>query len=224
MRRKERLLLVLLAGLAISLVYAWLSTPRQQRVTDAVSPAKRPGRTAKTGTPLNESLRLDLLLRDETGYEAVRRDIFNFYVPPAPKPAPKKVVPPPSSPPPPPPVAAPPPVPVVTAPPPTRFRLLGMVDTGDRMRVFLTDEERLFVVGEGDVFGDQEQYTVETLTPEEVQIRQAGRSALIRISLRDKDETSPAGMDVPDEPESPPRRPAVPAERPRLRSFKRYQP
>ncbi|TYO98739.1 hypothetical protein EDC39_105108 [Geothermobacter ehrlichii] len=224
--KKERLLLVLLIVLAASLVYAWLTSPRQQRIAGKGTPVVGRSATAtKEKTPLGESLRLDLLVHDEAGYEAVRRDIFRFYVPKPPKRPVEKAKP--VQPPPPQAGAAPPPRPVVTAPPPARFRLLGLVDTGERMRVFLTDERKLFIVSEGDTFGDNGEYRVETLTSEAVEIRQRGRSALIRISLNDREESVGTGMKEAEgvgRPKTPLRRSTVPVDQPRFRSFKKYRP
>ncbi|GAB4551681.1 MAG: hypothetical protein Tsb0017_01710 [Geothermobacteraceae bacterium] len=221
--KKQQLLMLLMVGLVVAGVYAWLASPRQERVSQVARTEQAARRVATESRRIGEALRLDLLERDAGAGSAVKRDIFNFYVKPAPKPvakpapapAPKPVV---TRP-------APPPVPVQTEPPPTRFRLLGLVDTGKDRKVFLTEEKHLFIVSEGDTFGAGGEYSVESLDDEEIVIRQKGRTATIRVSLAEKvagepgTENNPAVRGVPTRP-----RQVVPERRMQFKSFKKYQP
>ncbi len=77
--------------------------------------------------------------------EILRSDLFashSWYVPPPVQPAPPPMAPPPPPPPPPP------------SAPPLPFEFFGKLDTGERLRVFLTRGERVFTVGVGDVIED----------------------------------------------------------------------
>jgi len=221
--KKQQLLVLLMIGLVVAGIYAWLASPRQERVSRVVRTEQAAHRVATESRRIGEALRLDLLERDAGAGSAVKRDIFNFYVKPAPKPvvrpapvpAPKPVV---TRP-------APPPVPVQTEPPPTRFRLLGLVDTGKERKVFLTEEKHLFIVAEGDTFGAGGEYSVESLDDKEIVIRQKGRTATTRVSLADKVAEDPGPKEKPAVLRAPARsRQAVPDRRMQFRSFKKYQP
>lgn len=186
--RQKRILAFLLVGLLAAMIYAWLDTPVQQRVTPGEkrgSAAREPGRGGEV-RPLRR-------LIFETGVEtddrevAVKRDVFNFYVPP-PKPAPKPVVQKPQ------PVVptvemipVPPPLPEVrpVAPPPPRtsFKLIGQLVKEERTTVFLSQGGELFVVRVGESFGPEMRFRAEEIREGQLLIREAGFDEPIRVQL-----------------------------------------
>ncbi len=221
--KRQQLLLVLLVILAVAAFYAWMASPRQERISRQVKREQAAGRVAAESRRIGEALRLDLLERETGSGAAVKRDIFNFYVRPAARPAPK-------------PKPAPKPQPVVVRPapapksqpaeaPPTRFRLLGQVRTQKKHKVFLTEEKHLYIVSAGDTFGPAGEYQVESLTDDEIVIRQKGRSVLSRVSLQDKmgGTSQGPGTNGNGNVLSPPA-PANRQMRFPMRSFKKYQP
>ncbi|PNU20807.1 hypothetical protein C2E25_05325 [Geothermobacter hydrogeniphilus] len=231
--KRQHLLIVLALGLVAAIGYGIWYDPYDQvageRVAIRSRGQSRPTLVHKPG-PHEVALRLELLERQENDFSGVKRDIFHFYVPPPPPPAPP--------PPPPPapvvkqPLPSPPPE-VRVAPPPmppaTRFTFLGLFVKEARQSVFLAAGDELFIVSEGTRFGKENQFQVEEMNADEIIIRQQGRSALIRVDLKDA-EDSPSSLPgtvaqpgtTSDEPM--PQHPVPPIRRPQLKSFKRYQP
>ena len=184
--KQKRLLLVLLAILAVALGYGYWSYPHQQRASQMSTTAKvretRPAKKAdvKGGTFADTRLHLQLLKSEPGTFPGYKRNIFGSVEPPAP--------------PPPPPVAKVVPPPVVSAPPPppvevpvqkalAHFDFLGYLESDGEKTVFLSRDKELFLVHQGDRFGDHKEFLVTELTPERMVIRVADDSRPIVVTL-----------------------------------------
>jgi hypothetical protein len=191
MKRQKKVLLSLLSLFLLSLVYAYWMMPEQRRLPAEVVSAP----VAKRQNSLPETdktrLRVDLLDKQPSRYKGANRDIFNYAkvkTKPEPKPAPKPA-----------PVVA---KPVVPAPVPVlnqvarqqlaRFTFLGFLIKDERRTVFLKRGADLFLVQEGETFGDDNQFTALAISPEEMTINQAGDSRTINILLVEKESLIPS--------------------------------
>jgi len=185
MNRPRLLLIVLVGLLALAVLYAYWTAPRQRRVAerDWQASAAASGRSAVARAPSaseKNRIHLELLAREKEAFPGFKRDIFRFYQPP-PKPLP-----------PPPPVAiAPPPPPVLEEPPMTfevqrelaRFTFLGFLRKDGQKTIFLSSGDDIFVVKKGDRFGKEKSFVITDLTPEKLTIRQDDDPRPIVISL-----------------------------------------
>lgn len=188
--KRHHLLILLLLGLVGAAVYAIWYNPSDQARTSPVghSGKAHQGSLRKPGAQ-ELALKLELLEGAKDGFSEVKRDIFNFYTPPpAPAPPPPVVKQP--LPPPPPVATAPAAAPIVREAPAARFRYLGMLDKEGDQAVFLATGKELYIVRNGMRFGKNNQFFIEDLSPEEISIRQQGRTSLIRVSLVEAEEPS----------------------------------
>lgn len=184
MNRQKLLLLILVGILALALGYAFLATPRQERVSGEERrrpAATRPEAAARAAAPGEETrVRLELLVREDEASPGFKRNIFRFW-----QPAPPPSLPPPPPPPPPPPVA-----PVEQAPAMeetrtelARFTFLGFLLKEGVKTIFLSANDEVFVVKKGDRFGREKRFLVTDLTPELLTIRQNGDPRSITVPL-----------------------------------------
>jgi hypothetical protein len=186
MKRKRLLLMILLGILGLSLAYCYWAFPRQQRIS---TPPAQSGAGRKTVGPVaarqaaapveDTRLHLELLKAGNASFPGYKRNIFGSVEPPPPPP-PKVVAPPVvEAPPPPPPVAMP--VQQELA----HFDFLGYLDKDGRKTVFLSRDQTLFLVTKGTRFGDQQQFTVTELTPEQLVIQAENDDRQIVVPLRE---------------------------------------
>ncbi len=198
MNRQKKVLITLFVLLVLAIGYAYLMTPEQQRQapqlegerSEAVSATKEGSRQ-----PNKSMLRIDLLEKESIRYQTPKRDIFNFASirkKPVTKPKPKPPVVKPT--------VKPKPTPVVT--PIVRqqlanFTLHGFLIKEEALTVFLSRGEDLFLVHEGDKFGDDNQFTALSITEDKMIINQARDSRNIEIILVEKEPLVPT-MQQPD--------------------------
>ena len=185
--KQKRLLLVLLVLFAISLSYGYWAYPRQQRASQPSTATRvekrRPAKKVEAKGPAFADTRLHLqLLKSEPGtFPGYKRNIFgSVEPPPPPPPAPvAKVIPPPvvSPPPPPPPVVA------QAQAELAHFDFLGYLESDGNKTVFLSRDKELFLVHQGDRFGDHKEFLATELTPERMVIRTTGDSRPIVVTL-----------------------------------------
>jgi len=186
MNRQKQILFALLVILVLALVYAFWSSPEQERVVtssgmDAVAENRRQA-GSENRTVSTQTIQLDLLDFEKRKYGGYTRDIFNFR-----RPKPKKSQP----------VVEPKPVvqPVIPKPTPVidtaaqirqqlaRFTFLGFLLKDNQRTVFLSKRDELFLVKKGDTFGDEGRFEVLDISPEKLKIKQQGASGLIEIEL-----------------------------------------
>jgi len=193
MNRQRKLLFALVGGLALALAYAWFGMPRQQQIDPSDPlPVKAAGTRQKSSrSAADHLLRVDLLEPVKQSYSSPKRDLFHFVAPPAPKPKPVVVVP------------KPVPVPVPVVDPEeirqtevrqalARFTFLGFLLKDQRRTVFLSQGETLFLVQEGEHFGEKDRFHAVSITPEKMMIRQADADGTIDIQLIEKEPLTPS--------------------------------
>ncbi|MDT8440998.1 MAG: hypothetical protein RQ723_04985 [Desulfuromonadales bacterium] len=198
MNRKRLLLTILLAILALCLLYAYLATPRLQKAPPRdVARQSRPVQAGKaTGTTATSRVRLAVLQEEEAEFPGAARDIFRFRPKPAPKPRPVEVTP----------VEVVEPEPVTIVPPepvpPTpveevrvalsRFTFLGFVARGGEHSVFLSSGGELFVVKAGERFGKEQEFLVTAIEEQLLEVRRDGQTQTIQIPLVEQESLRPA--------------------------------
>lgn len=199
MNRQNQALLGLFVLLLLAIGYSYWMMPEQKR-HDLQRTAPR--NEAQVNPQQNNIstqkniLRIDLLEKETTKYKGATRDIFNFaavYKKPAvkPKPKPKPVaVKPPDRP-------RPSPVTPAVRQQLARFKLYGFLVKEEALTVFLSRGEDLFLVQEGDRFGDNQQFTALSITREKMIINQANDSRTIEIELVEKEPLVPT-MQTPE--------------------------
>lgn len=198
----KRLLAFLIPAFIVALIYAYLQTPRQERVT----PGNKDGAQRSTGKKSEQSpkisggyprLRSDLLERKSQPYPGVRRDLFFSAFPAGqdeevtgiiPE-APTAVEPPevPVAPPPPPP---PPPSPQELARQElSRYKFLGFFKKGVKQTIFLSSSDEIFLVRKGDYLGRDRKYYVVNITDTTLELRKDGAGDF-SIKLTDQESLS----------------------------------
>jgi hypothetical protein len=180
MTRQKKVLLMLLAGLALAVLYALWTAPRPQQ-----APAKSPAeRSQKASAPQKGSefqVHLQLMSRERQSYGGFRRNIFApLYRETLSPPVVAKAVP---APPPP-----PQPVPEEVEEPEedtrrelARFTFLGFLKKDEVKSIFLSSGGEIFVVKSGDRFGRD--FVVAALSNNNLQIRQGNDPRIINIPL-----------------------------------------
>lgn len=178
---RQKVLLTILAGLfVLALGYAFWATPRQAKISNgdarqAAATAPAGGSPAAAETE-EMRVRLELLTRENETTPDYKRNIFHFRLP-APKPLP----------PPPPPPPALPRGPSLEAEEVqrelARFTFLGFLLKDGVRTIFLSANEEIFVVKQGDRFGQNNRFRVTDLTPEKLTIQQNGDPRPIVVSL-----------------------------------------
>jgi hypothetical protein len=147
MNRQKVLLLVLLALLAVAVMYAYFRMPEQKTAAKSKSTPGGPAETRKAETAKGGDLkrvRLDLLDRLVPRFTGFKRNIFWL----RPYATAKKLPPPPPPPPPSPPPKAPQPVAAVKEI--AKFTFLGFLKNDAGKFVFLSKDKEIFVVKKGD--------------------------------------------------------------------------
>ncbi len=189
---RPRLLLLLFVSLGLALTYAWLETPRQQRVTKAAGTATKRQRFAVDKQPQEnlEEMGLDFSGGEKLAYKKPKRDLFRPLYEKPKAVAVVKVLPPPE------PVAAP-----VMLPPPPMTRpaalpkfavkpippltVLGYLQKNRVQTVFLSSlQGDIYVVKQGDRFADG--LLVRGLTAQEVMISRGLKDAGVSLPLGGK--------------------------------------
>ena len=192
MKRQKQILFVLVIVLVIALLYSWWSTPRQETiVADNVSgkteSSDSMAANIRTAVDL-QKVNLELLKSSRKSYRGYKRDVFNYYVPKPVKvePKPVKVE---SKP------VEKPQQPVVSQQVRkqlSRFTFLGFLEKDATRTVFLSKTDELFLVKQGDYFGEENQFEVVEINDEKMAIRQAGASGLIEIVLKEEEPLIPS--------------------------------
>lgn len=195
MNRKRLLLVVLLGGLLLSLLYAYLATPRLEKAPPREAARKSRGAVAEGAVEYGGvRVRLEALTGDRTPFPGARRDIFRFRekpVLPAPPP-PVKVEAPPE------PVVVIPPQPVLPTPAEelqaalSRFTFLGFLAKGGERTVFLSSGGELFLVKAGERFGKEMEFLVTGIEGQTLEVQRTGQGGLIRIPLVESEALRPA--------------------------------
>lgn len=193
MSRKRVLLAILLGVLCLSVVYAYLATPRQQKAPPRLTSAE-PRRVAVTSDrPSEVKVRLDQLETEEEPFPGAERDIFRFKAKPAPPPPEPKPTPPPS------PVVslqpsqAAPVTPLETARKAlSEFSFLGFLEKGNVRTVFLTSGGELFIVKRNDRFGKDQEFLVTGLSDQTLTVQRRGEQTPMTIPLVENERLQPA--------------------------------
>lgn len=200
----KRILGVLLLIFMLSLLYAYLQTPKQLRISKSEGPQSQQRSPASTDKMVGEDvnrtagyprLRVDLLERRPQPYPGVRRNLFFSAVENPPEEdeeieAPPIVVPPP--------VVAPV-VPPSDPPPPTaqevarqelsQYKFLGLFQKKGRQTIFLSAAGEVFLVRKGDYLGRDRKYFVLDITETSLLLRREGTGE-ISIKLTDQETLS----------------------------------
>lgn len=192
MNRQKKTLLSLFGLFLLAIIYAYWMMPEQQRLSPQhkVTRAEASGNSQKSPDIIKKNVvRIDLLEKDTADYRGAKRDIFNFAV------IPRK------------PVVKPKPIKTVVKPqiiqkrPPAvtpvvrqqlaRFTLYGFLLKEEALTVFLSRGDEIFLVHEGDQFGDDKQFTALSITREKMVINQTNDSRNIEIILVEKEPLVP---------------------------------
>ncbi len=196
MTRQKLILAVLLLILALAFWYAYWASPRQERVASAVGSQAKVKRTHEVQTaPMltdKRRVRLEILERGIDAFSEPRRDIFRL-VQPRPivaTPPPRVTVPQPTPPPVSPPVQVVSPALVPQAA--VRFTALGYLEKEKVKTVFLSLENEIFIVKEGDLFGKNKEFEAEEITDEKIVIRHGSGTFPITIPLIDTTPSAPS--------------------------------
>jgi hypothetical protein len=192
MNRQRKILLSLVVCLFLALAYSWYGMPRQQRIEPGTQLTSQVATTGQRTRTIDSShlLRVDLLEHNPQKYSNPQRDLFNFVSTPPPKP--KPVV-----------ASKPVPVPVPVVDPVVvrqtevrqalaRFTFLGFLLKEQKRTVFLSQGETLFLVQEGERFGDNGRFKALSITPEKMMISQSGADGTIDIQLVEKEPLTPS--------------------------------
>jgi len=190
MNRKRVILAVLIGLLAISLLYAYIATPRLEKAPPRIASqrvradVREPGLLHTKGD--QQRINFAFLTVEQQKFPGAKRDIFRFggrrLVERAPQAAPrvpvKKAVAMPVS---------PPPVPVdVVKKALSQFTFLGFLEKGGEKTVFLSSGGDLFMVKSGESFGAEQEFLITEIDNRLLKVRHAGREGLIEIPLIDQ--------------------------------------
>ena len=185
MNRKRVVLGALLGVLAISLVYAYLTTPRLEKAPPRVTSPRQsaPSLEALQGEESGPRRRIDFAYLESGVQEftGAQRDIFRFgqrrmaQIAPRPPVVEKDVMRP---------LVLPKPVPVeVMQKSLSQFTFLGFLEKAGAKTVFLSSGGNLFLVKQGERFGAGQEFLVEQIDDKLLKVRHAGRDGLIEIPL-----------------------------------------
>lgn len=191
MNRKRVILAALLGVLALCILYAYFATPRLEKAPPRAASNKDRSvprvtgvaRTAAEKTRIN----FDFLTVEPQEFSGAKRDIFRY--------ARKR------------PVAAPiveevfetenmateeePQVPVVVVNHAlSQFTFLGFLEKVGEKTVFLSSGGNLFLVKRGERFGEDEEFLVEDIVDNTLQVRHTGRDELIEVPLIEQQKLS----------------------------------
>ena len=181
MRRKKQLLMLLGVLLLVALYNAYMGMPTRQKAPATVRSAANPTTFSGLQSPAAEQkILLERLQRKNKISDAVKRDIFNFYVKPVVVKQPVQAKP--VAPPPPPvipvkPVAPPPPVVSVDV------KYLGLLEKGGQQVFFLGLDGDVVVARIGQNFGNLNQYRIKSFDGEQLVISQNGNRPDINLKV-----------------------------------------
>ena len=194
MNRKRLVLAVLVAVLALSLLYAFWAMPRQEQAPPRAAtprPAAKPPAAGKKVPPAADRLYLGMLAEARQPFPGAGRDIFRFRGGQAPAVKIPVVVAPPVEEPPPP-------------PPPTPeqllqgkvagFTFLGFLDKGGVKTVFLSSGGDLFLVKAGDRFGKSRDLLAQDITGNQLVVRAVDGEVTVRVQLIENEALKPGSM------------------------------
>lgn len=192
MNRKKLLLLLLFVVLLLALLYAYLASPGSRR-TAAERSTRAPRINSATPETQDRMVKLELLDRETEPFKGIQRDLFGDLFPP-----PKVVKPPP---PPPKPVVKPPMPVQVKRPSPVevvrrdlaRFTFMGYLRKQESWTIFLSSDNEIFLVQEGDRFGRNDQFHAVEISPEQLVIEQATQGRIV-IPLVEKQPLIPSSL------------------------------
>lgn len=193
---RQRLLLAGLGGLLVlSVLYAFLATPRQQKAPDrnVATRVVVKGKGGDKAMVTGERLHLDQLAVETEPFPGAGRDIFHFYVKPAPPQAIRPVT------------MAAPPVAVEPPPPPpppsqeqllreaaAHFTFIGYLEKSGVKTVFLTSAGEIYLVKAGDRFGKSNEMVAREVTPKELVIGSVSGSESVRMMLHENEKLVPS--------------------------------
>lgn len=191
MNRKRLLLAALIGLLALSLVYAFWTMPRQEKAPPRTegprSTARKPAAGKVVAPPSADRLHLGLLAQEPQPFPGAARDIFRFHGAGAPAveatettatPAVAEETPPPPPPPPPPPTPE-----EILRDKVAGITLLGSLDKGGVRTVFLSYAGELSLVKAGESFGKQRDLVAKEVTASELVVGSATGPETVRIKL-----------------------------------------
>lgn len=196
MNRKRVILAVLLGVLALCLVYAYVATPRLEKVPIKTA-SQRARSDAKVAGAMKvkkatERVNFDFLTIESKEFKGAKRDIFRFgQQRPIRQKAPVPVV------------ATPVAVPVTPEMPVqpvlpfevvqqslAKFTFLGFLEKAGEKTVFLSSGGNLFLAKRGESFGDAREYQVVDIDDKLLKVRHAGRDGLLEIPLIEQQKLS----------------------------------
>lgn len=195
---RQRLILAILVGIfALSVLYAFWATPRQEKAPPraaAPGPAAKGAAAAKPGQPSADRLNLGLLAQTPQPFPGAGRDIFRFHggwSPMVEEPAAIEPV-------------VLPAEPVEPPPPPTPeqilqqkisgFTFLGFLDKGGVKTVFLSSGGELYLVKAGDAFGREKSLIARAITPQELVVGSVTGEETVRVRLIENEALKPATL------------------------------
>jgi len=188
MNRKRVILAGLLGALALSLIYAYLATPRLEKAPPRSTGEPTLASVETTGEPGSENaperIDFDFMVSKPQEFPGAERDIFR-YVNRRPVRAEPPVT------------IAPPPVPIPVAPPPvvplavvqkelSQFTFLGFLEKAGEKIVFLSSSGNLFLASQGESFGVNREFKVADIDDKLLKVSRAGRDDLMEIPLIEK--------------------------------------
>jgi len=192
MKRKQLLLMGLVLVLILALIYAFWTNPRQERVASERGSGTSERGASNRATSDERKVRLDLLEEKVGAFKGIQRDLFGPLFPP-PKVV-KRPPPPVVKPPPPPPPVIRPPTPVeIVRRDLARFTFMGYLRKQERWTIFLSAGSEIFLVQEGDRFGQNNQFHAVEITPEQLVIEQASQGRIV-VPLVDKQPLVPSSL------------------------------
>ena len=199
MNRKRIILAVLLGVLALCLVYAYVATPRLEKV-----PIKAASQRARSDVKVSGAMKVqkatervdfDFLTSEPKEFKGAKRDIFRFgQQRPIQQKAPVPVV---ATP-----VAVPvtPVMPVMPVQPVlpfevvqqslAKFTFLGFLEKAGEKTVFLSSGGNLFLAKRGESFGDAREFQIVDIDDKLLKVRHAGRDGLLEIPLIEQQKLS----------------------------------
>lgn len=176
MNRQKIALLVLLVMLLLAGLYAYFASPQQRRIGASDSKPVAPNVTKRLQAGDHRVVKVELLDRESGEFKGVKRDLFGNLFP---RPKVNKVPPPVVKPPPPPPVVKlPTPVEVVRRDL-ARFTFMGYLRKQESWTIFLSANNEIYLVQEGDKFGRNDQFHALEITPEQLVIEQATQGRIV---------------------------------------------
>lgn len=190
MNRQKIALLVLLVMLLLAGLYAYFASPQQRRIGTSDSKPVAPNVTKRLQAGDHRVVKVELLDRESGEFKGVKRDLFGNLFP---RPKVNKVPPPVVKPPPPPPVVKlPTPVEVVRRDL-ARFTFMGYLRKQESWTIFLSANNEIYLVQEGDKFGRNDQFHALEITPEQLVIEQATQGRIV-IPLVEKQPLVPSAI------------------------------